>query len=409
MMMDTSLAWRNIWRNPRRTAVILTAIVIGCGSMLFLGAFMRGIEAGMIRNGIDTLTGDIQIQHKTYRQDPAVEHTIAAPRTVAPILDRVLPPGATYTARVRLNAVVSNARHSKGVTLVGIVPTEERILSFIGRAVREGQALADDDDRGILVGRALLISMETRPGKKLILMARDRRGEIASRAFRIRGVFEHDMESTEKAFVFVTRAAAQHMLGLEDGVSEFALRLPNTDRADAVARTLQTHLPGPELAVYTWKELLPLLRAYLELADGFIYIWYLVVFVAMGFGIVNTTLMAVFERMPEFGLMKALGMRPGRILRAIMMESGFILVLGLIVGNALGILGTIMAARSGIDLSALAAGAEFAGITRIIFPVLRITDAVIANLVVLGLGLGVCLYPALKAARAIPVEAMRFN
>jgi ABC-type lipoprotein release transport system permease subunit len=407
--MDIRLAWRNIWRNPRRTAVILAAIVIGCWSMLFLGAFMRGIEAGMIANGIDTLTGDIQVQHRAFRRDPSVEHLIRNPAATARALIPVLPAGSALTARVRLNAVVSNARHTKGVTLVGIVPREERRLSFIGRAVREGSGLADDDDRGILLGRALAAAMETRIGKKLIIMARDRHGEIASRAFRIRGLFDSDMEGTEKTYVFITRAAAQNMLDLAAGVSEFSLRLPDTDLTGATAEAIRRQLSDPQLTVYTWPELLPLLRAYLELADGFIYIWYLVVFVAMGFGIVNTTLMAVFERLPEFGLMKALGMRPGRILRTILMESGFILILGMAAGNALGLLSTTLLARGGIDLSALAAGAEFAGISRVIHPVLQSGDVAVANLVVFFLGLGVSLYPALKAARALPVEAMQFN
>jgi ABC-type antimicrobial peptide transport system permease subunit len=144
----------------------------------------------------------------------------------------------------------------------------------------------------------------------------------------------------------------------------------------------------------------------LKLYDNFILIWFVVVFVAMGFGIVNTTLMAVFERMREFGVLKALGMRPGRIVVTIETETLFILVFGLLIGNILGFLSCWALSFNGIDLSALAQGVEYAGMARIIYPVLQIQDVIDANLVVLGLGLLVSLYPAMKAARFRPVEAL---
>jgi ABC-type antimicrobial peptide transport system permease subunit len=138
-------------------------------------------------------------------------------------------------------------------------------------------------------------------------------------------------------------------------------------------------------------------------------IWYLVVFIAMGFGIVNTTLMAVFERMREFGLMKALGMRPVRIVRGILTEAALILLCGMVVGNLLGIATCWLVSRTGIDLSALAKGVEYAGIARVIYPQIWLKDVISANGVVLVLGLLVSLYPAVKAARFLPVEALAHN
>jgi ABC-type antimicrobial peptide transport system permease subunit len=136
------------------------------------------------------------------------------------------------------------------------------------------------------------------------------------------------------------------------------------------------------------------------------WIWYLVVFVAMGFGIVNTTLMAVFERMREFGLLKALGMKPWWILRQVLTESTLLLVTGMIIGNILAAVCIFILARSGIDLSALAAGVEYAGMTRVIYPAIAIKDILSSNLIVFFLGLLVSAYPAVKAARFTPVEAL---
>jgi ABC-type lipoprotein release transport system permease subunit len=404
--MYFQMAWRNVWRNPRRTIVILVAVIIGVWSMILLGALMRGIAVGMINNGIATLTGHIQIHHKGYRDDPSIENSITDSAFVDKVLSDRLPSDAQWTRRVRVNAIANNARHSSGVTLVGIESPAEAKISFIGSSISRGDYLAQGDSNGILVGRALLDKFETKIGRKLVLMAQDMEQEIASRAFRIVGVFRAEMESTEKQFVFVSRSAAQKMLKLGDGISEIAIVLPDGYQNRGVYQKLKAALPADQFEVHSWRELLPFQTAYLKILDGFMWFWFLVVFVAMGFGIVNTTLMAVFERMREFGLMKALGMKPWWILQEVLTESFLLLICGLIVGNTLGFLSIYALSGSGIDLSALAAGAEYAGMSRIIYPVITVKDVLVANFTVLLLGLLVSLYPAIKASRFTPVEAL---
>jgi len=404
--MFLKLAWRNIWRNPRRTAVILTAVVIGLWSMVLLGALMRGIAVGMIKNGISTLTGHYQIHHQGYRNDPSIENSISDPSQVLQTLDRLLPKDARWTARVRVNAVAVNARHSAGVTLVGINPATEARVSFIGTAISSGRYLAPGDSNGIIVGQALLKKFDARIGRKLVIMSQDAHREIASRAFRIVGIFRAEMQSTEKQFVFITRTAARKMLKLGDGISEVSILLPGNPDNPQFYATLKSALPSRLYEIMSWRELLPFQTAYLKILDGFMWIWYFVVFVAMGFGIVNTTLMAVFERMREFGLLKALGMKPGWILREVLTESFLLLLTGMIIGNLLALVCIYALADSGIDLSALAAGAEFAGMSRVIYPALKLEDVLVANLLVMLLGIIVSAYPAIKAARFTPVEAL---
>jgi ABC-type lipoprotein release transport system permease subunit len=404
--MYLRLAWRNIWRNPRRTTVILIAVIIGIWSMILIGALMRGIAVGMVKNGIATLTGHIQIHHKGYRDDPAIENSIFNRQIVAKALSENLPPRAQWSRRVRVNAIVNNARHSSGITMVGIEPLAEAKVSFIGSAISRGRYLAQDDSNGILVGEALLQKFETKIGRKLVLMSQDTTQEIASRAFRIVGVFKAEMESTEKQFVFVTRSASQKMLKLDEGISEISILLSEGYDNLAAYENLKSALPSNQFEIHTWRELLPFQTAYLRILDGFMWFWFLVVFVAMGFGIVNTTLMAVFERMREFGLMKALGMKPWWILREVLLESFLLLFCGMIIGNVLGSLSIYALSGSGIDLSALAAGAEYAGMTRIIYPAIAAKDVMVANLTVLLLGLLVSLYPAIKASRFTPVKAL---
>ena len=403
--MFLQIAWRNIWRNPRRTGVILTAVVIGVWSMIFMSALMRGMELGMVKNGLETMTGNIQIHHPLYRQDPVLEHSIPDMERVEQALAQELPAGAFWSKRIRVSAVASNARHSGGVTLVAIEPEEEKRVSFIGRAVREGRYLTGDDS-GIVVGEALLEKYETSLGKRLILMAPRADGEIKSRSFRIVGVYDAEMEATEKQFAFISMKAGRKFLG--EGISEVAVGLPGQDISGVeekeIAMRLQEKLPGCKVS--PWTELLPMLAAYVEISDGFLYIWFLVVFVAMGFGIVNTSLMAVYERIREFGLLAALGMKPWQIIRSVLVESSLVLLLGIAVGSAVGMATIFPLSRGGINLTELAAGTEMASMPRIIYPLLVYQDMFIANLFILVLGILVSLYPAFKAARFRPVEAL---
>jgi ABC-type lipoprotein release transport system permease subunit len=384
----------------------MTAVIIGLWSMVFLGALMRGIAEQMVRNSISTLVGHIQVHHTGYRSDPVVENSIPETESLKTVLREVLPAGSKWTSRVRVNAVASNARHSTGATLVGIEPDTESQVSFIGQGISEGRYLRSDDKYGILVGKALADKFETKLGRKLVLMSQDTDKEIASRAFRIVGIFRAEMEATEKQYLFVSMHSAQHMLKLGESVSELSIILPTQNETERAAAALRSKLPSGDYEVHGWKALLPMITAILKLYDGFIFLWFLVVFIAMAFGIVNTTLMAVFERIREFGLLKSLGMKPSWIVKAVLMESFFLLIIGLAVGNSLGFLSILALYSRGIDLSSLAAGLEFVGMPRIIYPVLTGKDLIMANLVVFVLGLLVSAYPAVKAARFTPVEAL---
>jgi ABC-type lipoprotein release transport system permease subunit len=406
--MIFQMGWRNIWRNKRRTAVILTAVIIGVWSMIFLGALMRGMSDRMRQNGIATLTGHIQIHRVGFRKDPVIENRITSPEQVYRSMD-ALPAGAKWSERIRVNAVAGNARHSAGVTLVGIDPAREAGVSFIGNAVQKGRYLKQTDPLGIVVGEALVRKFETRLGHKLVLMSQDAHGEIASRAFRIVGIYRAELESTEKQFVFVHIDAAQKMLGVGDDICEVAVLLDSHRQVDETAARIRKLLPGNVYTVETWKELLPIVRAMLEMHDSFIFIWFLAVFIAMGFGLVNTILMAVFERIREFGLMRSLGMRSRLVVAEVLAESFVVLVIGMAAGNALGLLSVLALSAHGIDLSAFSAGMEFVGMSRIVFPVLAARDVVTANVTVFFMGLAVSVYPAAKAARISPVEAMVYQ
>lgn len=201
--MYVQLAWRNIWRNPRRTAIILTAIVIGVASMILLAALMRGMMDGMVVNAVNDLTGHLRIEHQRYRTDPAVENRIQQPHALLSSINSLLPEGARAIMRLRVDAVINTARENAGIALVGIVHQDEIGSSFIGDVPLEGRFFSPEDKNALVLGRALRDKLGTGVGKKLVVMSQDADGEIASKAFRVSGVFNASMEATEKAYVFV--------------------------------------------------------------------------------------------------------------------------------------------------------------------------------------------------------------
>jgi ABC-type lipoprotein release transport system permease subunit len=199
------------------------------------------------------------------------------------------------------------------------------------------------------------------------------------------------------------------MLNPGDDLSEVVIVLKDHRLAKKTAASISAALEKETYEVQTWRELLPLVTAVLKMYDGFILFWFLAVFIAMGFGLVNTILMAVFERVREFGLLRAIGMKPRLVVAEVLVESSFLILFGSLFGNLLGFVSVLALSRTGIDLSAFAAGMEFVGMSRVIMPVISPKDIVWANTTVFTLGILVSLYPAIKAARFSPVQAMAHN
>jgi ABC-type lipoprotein release transport system permease subunit len=398
----TTLAWRNLWRHTRRTAVILFALALGVWSMITLAALIRGSMEQHITKEILNLTGHVQLHAPKYRDDPAVEHRLPpVTKELTSVLQRR--PVSAWAARVRVPAVISSERESAGVVLVGIDPAAEKGLSFIATAITEGRYLESPDDTGLLLGRKLAQRLETEHGRRVVLMSQDVNNEITDRGFRVVGIFDADPQAMETSYVFIGRGIAQKMMKIGDDVSEIALITPDRNRLEALVARLRSHAAGLEVA--PWTELQPLLVLTEKVNNVVLLIWYAVVFAAMSFGLVNTLLMAVYERTREFGLFQALGMPPRYVLGQVLVESLILLVFALIGGNLLA-WASVAWLEGGIDLSAFAEGLEMVGVSPVIYPALSTIDVLAANSIVMILGVAASLYPAWRASRYAPIEAI---
>ncbi|MHC4910894.1 MAG: ABC transporter permease [Planctomycetota bacterium] len=396
------LAWRNLWRNYRRTLIMLAAITVGVWAMIFMTALMRGMVDDMVRDAIKALPGHVQIHHPDFRDDPTVNNVIAAPGAeLAAELNRA---AVAWTTRVRVPAVISSERETRGVTLIGIDPDREREISFVAADVAEGDFLASPQDAGLLIGRRLAERLETELGKRVVIMSQSPENEIADRGFRIVGLFESKLAQYEEGLVFAGEETVQRLLGIGDAISEVAILGDDYRDVEALYRSVET-AASPDVEVQPWYVLDSYMGTMLAVMDGFVVIWIVVVFLALSFGLVNTLVMAVFERVREIGLMLALGMTPRNILFQIVVESVLLLTIGLVLGDLLA-WATIEPLKDGINVSVVSEGLEMMGAASVLYPALYLSDVVLANVIVLVLGFAASLSPAWRASRYEPVEAI---
>jgi ABC-type lipoprotein release transport system permease subunit len=397
------LAWRNLWRNHRRTLIMLAAITLGVWAMIFMTALMRGMVSQMVADGISALPGHVQVHHPDYRDDPSIANLI--PITDTELSARFEDAGfVKWASRVRVPAVITSEYESRGLTLLGIDPASERDLTFVDYDAVEGRFLSSSDDAGVVIGKKLASTLNTEIGKRVVLMSQDPDNDIADRGFRVVGLFEANVQSFEENYLFAGKATVQKMLRIVDQVSEFAVLGDDYRDVEAEFEKVSQLVDG-NVEVKRWFELDPYLGTMLGVMDGFVLVWIVVIFLALSFGLVNTLVMAVFERVREIGLMLALGMKPINILIQIIVESLLLLAIGLAMGSALA-WATVQPIKDGIDVSIVGEGMDMWGMSSVLYPELLLSDVVLANVVVLVLGFLASLSPAWRASRYEPIEAI---
>jgi ABC-type lipoprotein release transport system permease subunit len=397
------LAWRNLWRNHRRTLIMLGAIVVGVWAMIFMTALTMGMVNDMIEDSISVLPGHVQVHNPDYLDDPNIANLL--PMSDSDIEETFAPAGfRAWATRIKVPAVLSSERESRGVTLLGIDPQREQPMSFVDYGAVDGRFLDGPGDDGLVIGHKLADTLETELGKRVVLMSQDPENDIADRGFRVVGLFSADVESYEETYVFAGKETVQQLLGVRDRVTSIVVLGDDYRNVEPVYEKVQALVDGG-VTVSRWTELDTYLAAMLRVMDGFVVVWVIVIFLALSFGLVNTLVMAVFERVREIGLMLALGMKPSSILGQIVIESMMLLVIGLVIGNLLA-WATIKPLEGGIDISVVAEGMAMMGAASVLYPQLRLEDVILANAVVLILGFFASLSPAWRASRLQPIEAI---
>ena len=396
------LSWRNLWRNHRRTAIMLAAISVGVWAMMFMTALMRGMVDDMLNEGIRNLPGHIQIHHPLYRDDPNVVNSMAAPQ--GELLEQLDRAAVHWASRIKVPAVIASERDTRGINLLGIEPEKEGAITGINEQIIEGRFLQGNDDKGLVLGATQLERLETRLGKRVVVMTQDPENNIAERGFRVVGIYRAKMPGLEEFNVYAARNTLQSLLKLDHQVSEVVITGDDFRDIEPLYLNIKQATPA-ELETRAWYELDAYLKYMLKTMDGFVLVWMIIIFLALSFGLVNTLVMAVFERIREIGLLQALGMRSSMIIYQILLESFLLLLIGLALGNLLAY-ATVKPLESGLDISAVAEGMAMMGASSTLYPTLTLSDMLLANTVVIILGMLTSILPAWRASQLDPIRAI---
>jgi ABC-type lipoprotein release transport system permease subunit len=387
--------------------MILGAIAIGLFAGTFMTAFMAGWIERSVRSDIQNQLAYIQVHHPAFAANNDIKAYFLqgeAKEKIATVADVT---SATY--RLELNAMLASAATATGVSVKGVEVADEKAVFSLYATIPDtcGAFLPEEGRMQIVISRKTAEKLKVRLKSKLVLTFQDTEGEMQSLAFRVGGIFKTTNTSFDEATVFVRRSDIFAYTGLPEGaVHEAALMTGGFETCLTAFEQLQALLPG--LEVQTWDQVQPelgLMFSWIDLMNGFILGIFLL---ALSFGIVNTMLMAVLERTHELGMLACIGMSKRRIFRMIMLETLFLTGLGSLLGIAAGLLVIGLTAQGGIDLTFLLEDQmEDYGFSSIVYPVMQAgTFIQIVALVILA-GLLSAVYPARKALKLEPLEAIR--
>lgn len=397
------MAWRNIWRNRRRTVVTVAAMTLALWVLILYTGLLEGYFIGMERNILNLELGDVQVFARDFRDNPSLYTRIADPDS---LLEGVRNLGFRATARLLGGGLVAAGESSAGVSFRGVNIRQDARVSDIHKHVALGEWLDRARPREVVVGRRLAQTLGVEPGDELVALSQAADGSIANDLYRVRGVLKGVSDATDRTGVFMTVEAFRDFFAMHEGAHQLIIRRPETVEIAEAAQAVRTVAAG--LDVQTWRDLMPTIASMLDSVRGLMMVVFFIIYIAIGILILNAMLMAVFERIREIGVLKALGFSPAWVLGLIVAESGFQTGLAVVLGLALSVPALWFLIEEGINLGTLG-GMSVMGLA--VDPVWRavVTDntfklPVLMLVAIVSLAV---IYPALKAAVIRPVEAMR--
>ncbi len=404
--MLLKIAIRNLLRNKRRTIIIASSIIVGVIALIFNDGFMNGMLNQMLFNQVRINVSHIQIHKSGFQKDKTIKLLIDNPTVVESKLKKIKTIKA-ISKRIKAFGLVSSSSNSAGIIFNAINPAEEKKVSVISKSIKRGKFLSAKK-HDILIGENLAEKLEVDLGEKIVLMTNRPDGKISSELFRVCGIFQTPSTNFDKSTVFINLSTAQNMLEIGNKISEFAIILNENISVEKVKSQIISMLNNDMFEVLSYNELLPFLVMQLDMYDQMMWIITFIIGLALAFGIVNTMLMAVYERVNEIGVLMSIGMKNSKIFSMILLEAAALGVISTIVGLLIGLILHFTFLSSGINLSSFASSLEAFGIGAIIYPDLSLSGTLSFLIFIPFVSVIGAIYPAYKAIKLKPVEAIRY-
>ncbi len=404
------IAWRNILRNKRRSLILTVSILVGVFALVLTRTFVRGFMEQMLTNQIGTDAGYIQIHKAGYQADPSIDNSMDSPNLLREFLkgDSTM---IQYSERLRTYGLVSSAYNSAGVAIVGIAPDKEKKVTTMFQSIVEGEYLTGESDQ-IIISTAIAEKLKAEIGDKVVIMASQSDDSVGSEGCRICGIYRTSNSGFDQSHVYVPIQSLRQMLNVRDMVSEFVINPIHRNQMSVVMNILHNQISATsnspdKFEIMSYEEMLPLFVMQLGLYDQIFYVIYGIIAIALIFGIIDVMLMAVLERTHEFGVAMAVGMSTGKIFRMILIEAFFLGIAGTVLGLIIVYFTCVDVSRRGWDLSVFSESLRSWGSSSTIFPILETADFIKAILIIPLVTVIGAVYPAVKAIRLHPVEAIR--
>jgi len=401
--MILKIAWKNVWRSRGRSLVVIGSIVVGISALLFGNGFMNGFMVGYMADAINFDISNIQIHNPEYKVDYDIKFPIENGREKANEIRNWKGVKAS-TTRTIVNGMIASSRNASGIQIRGVDVENEAKVTKLDSIISEGEYFVGIKRNPIIIGEKLARNLKVKLRSKVVLTFNDGNGDITAAAFRIVGIVKSSNLKINEGYAFVRQEDLFKILEIGKEVHEIAI-LTETEEDEnlIISKFNQTY---PDDLVETWREIAPELAFMQEMYGSVLYILLAIIMTALAFGIVNTILMAVLERMRELGMLMAIGMSKIRVFIMVMVETIYLSLIGAPIGLFLGYMIVGYYKRTGVDLTNYSEGLEAFGYASILYPYLEPSVYWIVTIGVIITAILGALYPAWKAVKLNPVEAL---
>ena len=406
MNLYMRLAWRNIWRHRRRTMIIVLAMGLSLGMMMFYDGLMDGFNNAIAGNAVRVLGGNVQVHAEGYRAKVDSNPLLPLDDDAAIVQAALAQPNVIAASRrIQTGGLITNREGAFPMTIIGIDPEAEASVSLIAEHIVDGRYVEATDEDAVLIGKGLADAMDLKVGDRVTMVGSDIHKQNRQRTMTVIGIYDIGIPSMEKATTYISLGEAQNWFGLRGQSTEVQITLERVGTESKLVAALTPLLPGYE--VESWANTYPELGNAVGRKNIVMDIFSIIIVMIAGIGILNLLLMAVYERTREIGLLGAMGLKPRQIATTFILEGALIGFVGVLAGVAFGLITNLSLMRVGMDYSQFAGVTDYmALISGKVYPTLGVAKLPMRAIIIFVIAALAALIPALVASRREPSEAL---